>query len=217
MSAVFEGYERQYCELSSNLSRQCSAASSLDGGKQKKQKISEIKAGMDDGDTLIRKMELEARSLQASMKASLLVKLREYKTDLNNLKSELKRITSAANNNKDELLELGQADTLADHRGRLVMSTERLNQSSERIKESRRSMLETEELGAAILQDLHQQRQSLLHAHNTLHGVDDNIDKSKKILTAISRRMSRNKWILGSFMAAIVLAIIVILTIKLSR
>ncbi|XP_057728544.1 vesicle transport v-SNARE 11-like isoform X2 [Arachis stenosperma] len=216
MSAVFEGYERQYCELSSNLSRQCSAASSLDG-EQKKQKISEIKAGMDDGDTLIRKMELEARSLQASMKASLLVKLREYKTDLNNLKSELKRITSAANNNKDELLELGQADTLADHRGRLVMSTERLNQSSERIKESRRSMLETEELGAAILQDLHQQRQSLLHAHNTLHGVDDNIDKSKKILTAISRRMSRNKWILGSFMAAIVLAIIVILTIKLSR
>ncbi|XP_025680723.1 vesicle transport v-SNARE 12-like isoform X2 [Arachis hypogaea] len=216
MSAVFEGYERQYCELSSNLSRQCSAASSLDGGKQKKLKISEIKAGIDDGDTLIRKMELEARS--ASMKASLLVKLREYKTDLNNLKSELKRITSATNN--DELLELGQADTLVssnDHRERLVMSTERLNQSSERIKESRRSMLETEELGAAILQDLHQQRQSLLHAHNTLHGVDDNIDKSKKILTAISRRMSRNKWILGSFMAAIVLAIIVILTIKLSR
>ncbi|KAL1288790.1 hypothetical protein AAHE18_20G009500 [Arachis hypogaea] len=216
MSAVFEGYERQYCELSSNLSRQCSAASSLDG-EQKKLKISEIKAGIDDGDTLIRKMELEARS--ASMKASLLVKLREYKTDLNNLKSELKRITSATNN--DELLELGQADTLAvssnDHRERLVMSTERLNQSSERIKESRRSMLETEELGAAILQDLHQQRQSLLHAHNTLHGVDDNIDKSKKILTAISRRMSRNKWILGSFMAAIVLAIIVILTIKLSR
>ncbi|KAL4274466.1 vesicle transport v-SNARE 11-like [Arachis ipaensis] len=215
MSAVFEGYERQYCELSSNLSRQCSAASSLDG-EQKKLKISEIKAGIDDGDTLIRKMELEARS--ASMKASLLVKLREYKTDLNNLKSELKRITSATNN--DELLELGQADTLVssnDHRERLVMSTERLNQSSERIKESRRSMLETEELGAAILQDLHQQRQSLLHAHNTLHGVDDNIDKSKKILTAISRRMSRNKWILGSFMAAIVLAIIVILTIKLSR
>ncbi|XLR08503.1 hypothetical protein S83_036441, partial [Arachis hypogaea] len=50
----------------------------------------------------IRKIKLEARSLQESMKASLLVKLREYKTNLNNLKSELKRITSAANNNDDE-------------------------------------------------------------------------------------------------------------------
>ncbi|QHO27898.1 Vesicle transport v-SNARE [Arachis hypogaea] len=58
-------------------------------------------------------MELEARSLQASMKAYLFVKLKEYETDLNNLKSELKRITSVANNNNDELLELGQADTLA--------------------------------------------------------------------------------------------------------
>lgn len=48
------------------------------------------------------------------------------------------------------------------------MTTERLNQSTDRIKESRRTMLETEELGVSILQDLHQQRQSLLHAHNTV-------------------------------------------------
>lgn len=48
------------------------------------------------------------------------------------------------------------------------MSTERLSQSSNRIKEGRRTMLETEELGVSILQDLHQQRQSLLHAHDTV-------------------------------------------------
>lgn len=49
-----------------------------------------------------------------------------------------------------------------------MVSTERLNQSSDRIKDGRRTMLETEELGVSILQDLHQQRQSLLHAHNTV-------------------------------------------------
>lgn len=32
MSEVFDGYERQYTELSANLSRQCTAASGLDGG-----------------------------------------------------------------------------------------------------------------------------------------------------------------------------------------
>lgn len=48
------------------------------------------------------------------------------------------------------------------------MSTERLNKSSDRIKESRRTMLETEELGVSILQDLSSQRQSLLHAHDTV-------------------------------------------------
>ncbi|RYQ97374.1 hypothetical protein Ahy_B08g093422 [Arachis hypogaea] len=127
-------------------------------------------------------MKLEARSLQANMKASLLIKLREYKTDLNNLKSEPKRITSAANNNNDELLELGQADTLA------------VGEQEKHDGNRGAWCLHPPRFASATL----------------LHGVDDNIDESKKILTAISKRMSRNKWILGSFMVAIVLAIILI-------
>ncbi|XP_028753679.1 vesicle transport v-SNARE 13-like isoform X1 [Neltuma alba] len=222
MSQVFEGYERQYCELSANLSRKCTAASALNGAEQKKQKLSDIKDELDEADTLIRKMDLEARSLQPNIKATLLAKLREYKTDLNTLKNEVKRISSTNTNlaARDELLESGDADALMvsnDQKGRLLMSTERLNQSADRIKASRKTMLETEELGVSILQDLHQQRQSLLHAHQTLHGVDDNISKSKKILSSMSKRMSRNKWIVGSFIIAVVLAILLILYFKLTR
>ncbi|KAM7280408.1 hypothetical protein ACFE04_007542 [Oxalis oulophora] len=207
MSEVFEGYERQYCELSANLSKKCTSASLLNG-EQKKQKLSEVKSGLDDAESLIRKMDLEARSLPPNVKAVLLAKLREYKSDLNNLKSEVKRITLGNLNAsaRDELLESGMADTLtasADQRSRLMFSTDRLNQSGDRIKESRRTMLETEELGVSILHDLHGQRQSLLHAHNTLHGVDDNIGKSKKILTNMSRRMSRNKWIIGGIVGVL--------------
>lgn len=219
MSEVFEGYERKYCELSANLSKKCTSASLLDG-EQKKQKISEIKAGIDEAESLIRKMDLEARSLQPNVKAVLLVKLREYKSDLNNLKSEVKRLSSGNPNQaaRDELLESGMADALtvsAEQRARLMMSTERLNKSSERVRESRRTMLETEELGVSILQDLHQQRQSLLHADNTLHGVDDNIGRSKRILTNMSRRMGRNKWIIGAIIVVLVLAIALILYFKL--
>ncbi|KAK4402278.1 Vesicle transport v-SNARE 13 [Sesamum angolense] len=158
MSQVFEGYERQYCELSANLSKKITSASLLDG-EQKKQKVSEIKGGFEDAVAL----------------------------------------------------------ASADQRTRLMMSTERLNQSSDRIRESRKTMLETEELGVSILQDLHQQRQSLLHAHNTLHGVDDTISRSKKVLTNMSRRMSRNKWIIGSIITVLVFAIILILYFKLTH
>uniref|UniRef100_A0A0A9GWC0 Vesicle transport v-SNARE 13 n=1 Tax=Arundo donax TaxID=35708 RepID=A0A0A9GWC0_ARUDO len=221
MSEVFEGYERQYCEASASLSRKCTGASALDGEK-KKQKLSEIQSGMEEAESLLRKMDLEARSLQPSVKAGLLAKLREYKSDFTNLKSELKRISApnAKQATREELLESGMADTLAvstDQRGRLLMTTERLNQSTDRIKESRRTMLETEDLGASILQELHQQRQSLLHAHDTLHGVDDNIGKSKKILAAMSKRMDRNKWIIGGIIATLVLAILIILYFKLTH
>lgn len=63
----------------------------------------------------IRKMDLEARSLQPSVKAVLLAKLREYKSDLNNLKREIKRITSPDANQaaREELLESGMADVHA--------------------------------------------------------------------------------------------------------
>lgn len=59
-------------------------------------------------------MDLEARSLQPNVKAALLAKLREYKSDLNNLKSEIKRIVSGNLNAaaRDELLESGMADAL---------------------------------------------------------------------------------------------------------
>lgn len=103
----------------------------------------------------------------------------------------------------------------SNQRERLLMSTDRLNQSSDRIKESRKTMLETEELGVSILEDLHQQRQSLLNANNTLHGVDENIGKSRKILTAMSRRMSRNKWIIGCIIVVLLIAIALVLYFKL--
>ncbi|KAL6547864.1 Vesicle transport v-SNARE 12 [Orobanche hederae] len=83
MSQVYEGYERQYCELSANLSRKCNSGAALPDGDKNKQEVSELQAGLDDADVLIRKMDLEARSLQPSVKATLLAKLREYKAVLN--------------------------------------------------------------------------------------------------------------------------------------
>lgn len=61
----------------------------------------------------IRKMDLEARSLQASVKAMLLAKLREYKSDLSKLKKEFKRLTSpdADQTAREDLLESGMGDT----------------------------------------------------------------------------------------------------------
>ncbi|MCD7456976.1 Vesicle transport v-SNARE 12 [Datura stramonium] len=218
MSEVFEGYERQYCELSVNLSRKCNSAALLADGEPKKQQISELKVGLDDADVLIRKMDLEARSLQPSLKAALLAKLREYKSDLNKLKKEVNKLALTGANQAARDLESGMMDphaASANQRERLAMSTERLDQSSDRIRESRRTALETEELGVSILGDLHQQRETLLHSHKKLHGVDDAIDKSKKILTSMSRRISRNKWIVGSVIGALILAIIIILYFKL--
>lgn len=219
MSEVFEGYERQYCELSVNLSRKCNSASTLPDGAQRNQQLSELNAALNEADALIRKMDLEARSLQPSLKATFLAKLREYKADLNKLKKEVKRLALANPNQADheDLLEAGGYAASSNQRERLAMSTERLDRTTDRVRDSRRTALETEELGVSILEDLHHQRESLLNSHKKLHGVDDAIDKSKRILNAMSKRMSRNKWIVGSVIVVLVLAIIFILYFKLAH
>ncbi|CAK9232291.1 unnamed protein product [Sphagnum troendelagicum] len=219
MSEIFEGYERQYCEVSANLSRKCASVLSLHG-EEKKHKLSELKTGLDEAESLIRRMDLEARSLPPTQKAMLLAKLREYKSDLNNLKRDFKKSSSAYDPvaSRDELMESGMGEHVTsghDQRNRILMSTERLNQSGERIKESKRTLLETEELGVSILQDLHSQRQTLLHAHSTLHGVDDNIGKSRRILNSMGRQMNRNKWIMGSIISVLIMAIVLVIYVKL--
>ncbi|XP_006644264.1 vesicle transport v-SNARE 13-like [Oryza brachyantha] len=218
MGEVFEGYERQYCEISASLARKCTAASALQGEKLK-QKASEIKSGIDGAEGLIRNMDLEARNQQPSVRAGLLAKLREYKSDLNNLKGALKRVTTGntQQGSREELLESGMAETLgvsADQKSRLLRTTEKQNQTTDRIRDSHRTMLETEDLGVSLLQDLHQQRQRLIHAHDTLDNVDDNIGKSRRIMGAMVRRMDRNKWIIGFIITLLVLAILVILYFK---
>jgi vesicle transport through interaction with t-SNAREs protein 1 len=111
MSEIFEGYERQYCELSANLSRKCTSILALHG-EEKKHKLSELKTGLDEAESLIRRMDLEARSLPPTQKATLLAKLQEYKSDLNNLKREFKKVSSAQDPvaSRNELMESGMAD-----------------------------------------------------------------------------------------------------------
>lgn len=49
-----------------------------------------------------------------------------------------------------------------------------------------------------------------------LHGVDDNTDKSKKILSNMSRRMDKSKWILSTIAVLLIFVIILIVYFKLS-
>lgn len=50
-----------------------------------------------------------------------------------------------------------------------------------------------------------------------LHSVDDNVGKSRRILNSMTRRMSRNKWIMGSIIGVLILAIVLVIYVKVAR
>ncbi|KAM1679214.1 hypothetical protein ACFX15_038549 [Malus domestica] len=151
MSEVFEGYERQYCELSANLSSKCTAATAGDGG-------------------------------------AFLAKLRECITDLNNLKTQVKKITSPVANfaARHALLEPRIADSLTtsnDQRGRLLMTTEVESVDGQNQGE------EKSNAGNRGARGLNPPR---FASATRLHGVDESFSKSK-VLTAMTRSTEREQ------------------------
>jgi len=173
-------------------------------------------------------MDLEARSIaDDEAKAPLLMKLREYKGELGKLKREVREAIALAAtlDAREDLLnaserggaQLGNAQNHGDFsaRGQAMETTERLARTGERIKESRRALLETEDLGVSILQDLQGQRETIERSRETLHGADDAIGRSRKILSNMGRRARANKMVFYGVSGMLALALVLVLYYKL--
>lgn len=218
MSDVFTSYEREFDELSASIRKKTQAAVSSTGGGRRS-RLEEVDAEISEADALIRRMDLEARSLGPSDKQPLLIKLRTYKSDLSTLKKEAKEAKTAGGASaRNELF--GDAEDPfsygegAGQRERLLNTTARLDRTSERIKAGKQQLLETEELGTDIMRQLHSQRETIIHARDTLHGADDNITKSRKVLSSMARRFFQNKLIMYGIILMLISAISLIIYFK---
>mmetsp|Transcript_8409 Transcript_8409/g.27933 ORF Transcript_8409/g.27933 Transcript_8409/m.27933 type:complete len:227 (+) Transcript_8409:266-946(+) len=222
-SAIFREHEAEYCELSAAISRKAGGVPSL-AGEDRKQRMVEIETDIAEAEALLRRMDLEARSLPPAAKTPLLGKLRDYKEDLNRVKREVKSSASASASasheaRRDALLsraELGGIDSgSGSQRERLLDATERSRQTSDRIAQGKRTLLETEEIGVSVLQTLHGQRAQIVNARDTLHDADDHIGKSRRLLSVMARRAVMNKVILAGVILMLLGCIIAVLYFKL--
>ncbi|KIY98299.1 Vesicle transport v-SNARE 13 [Monoraphidium neglectum] len=160
-------------------------------------------------------MDMEARSLPADKARSLASKVKEYKADLASLREQLKQAAATAGASDAARAELGLGgdyySTSAGQRDRMLQSTERLQKTSERLQLGKQQLAETEELGVTILGDLARQRETIVHARDTLHGADDNISKARRVLSSMSKRVIANKIIMFGISAFLLLGIILII------
>lgn len=214
---MFHQYENEYCAKSTDLSRQILSISSL-SGDMRRRKIAEVGTGLRDADSVIKRMDMEARSLPAEHSRTLLVKVKEYRGDLTALRDQLKANSTAPSGGDAARMELGLGpdyySSTTGQRERMLGATERLQKTSNRLQVGKQSLLQTEELGTQILTDLARQRDTITHARDTLHSADDNITKARKILTSMSRRVWQNKLIMFGIAAFLVMAIALIVWAK---
>lgn len=135
-------------------------------------------------------MKMEKASIPAASKTKVAQRLRNHETDIDSLKRTLASKSSdrAALFGSRYRDEPGAGDEQLEQRQQLLSGTDRLNRSSNRLRESQRIAGETEQIGAGTLSDLARQRETLEHTRGTLLESESYTDRSIKTLRGMARR-----------------------------
>jgi len=134
-------------------------------------------------------MRLEKSNIPANLKSKFNARFRNFETDLDTTKRKLEGYT----NDRSKLFgarytDNPDSDAQLEQRQQLLSGTDRLNRSSNRIRESQRIALETEQIGASTLGDLHQQREQITNTRTRLLESESYTDRSIKTLRGMARR-----------------------------
>ena len=155
-------------------------------------------------DDLIKQMSLEARSVgDASVKRSLLDKVRKYKERYQSLVQESERqgllgsSSGGPSSQRERMLLRQNEDSLA--------------QQNETLERARRTMEETEAVALEITEELGQNREKLISAHGRIREVSGLTGRARRILQSMSQRAVQQKLILYGVAVALVLGFLVLL------
>ncbi|RIA82023.1 vesicle transport v-SNARE protein N-terminus-domain-containing protein [Glomus cerebriforme] len=193
-SELFESYENDFTQVSASIGVKINNTIPSQAGEKRKATIRAAEREIEEAEEIVSQMEMELLNLPQSIRSRFQAKTRTHKSDLDKLKRDLKRASSRVSGptDREELLAGANGTDLdsasMDQRARLLTGTERLADSSRRLQDSHRIALETETIGANVLEDIRRQREQILHSRNTLMEADSYIDKAQRTLKGMARR-----------------------------
>jgi len=211
----FGGYEAELKLVQADLSQQIEQIKETTG-EPRKAAISRAERALEEADELIGQMRLEKSNIPVNLKSKYNAKFRNFESELDSAKRKLQQYT----NDKAKLFgarytdDPEQGDAQLEQRQQLLSGTDRLNRSSNRLRESQRIALETEQIGAGTLSDLHRQRETIEHTRVTLLDSEGYTDRSIKTLRGMARRMATNRIITIAIITVLVLLIIAVIWSK---
>ncbi|KAF6072384.1 Snare region anchored in the vesicle membrane C-terminus family protein [Candida albicans] len=151
-------------------------------------------------------------------KSSYNAKIRNYRTELDTVTVTYNKLLDAQD--KVELFGSNRytddSGDSSEQRKQLLSNNSSLERSSQRLHDSQRIAMETENIGSNILNDLRSQREQINGARNTLSQADNYVDRSVQTLKTMGRRLTANKFISYGIIAVLILLIFLVLFSKFS-
>nr|CAD7461237.1 unnamed protein product [Timema tahoe] len=94
---------------------------------------------------------------------------------------------------------------------RLLDNSERIERTGHHLNAGYRIILETEEIGSQVLQDLHSQRETIQKSRSRLRETDAELGRSSRLLSGMIMRSIQHRFVL--FGVAVVFIIVIVLGI----
>ncbi|KAF2005281.1 V-snare-domain-containing protein [Amniculicola lignicola CBS 123094] len=210
----FSSYEAELKLVQADLSQQLDEIPELNG-EPRKAAINKAQRALEEADELLGQMRLEKSNIPANLKSKINGRLRNFEHDYDSAKRKL------ASFNDDKRALFGSrytdnptTDDQLEQRQQLLSGTDRLGRSTGRLRESERIALETEQIGASTLGDLHRQREQITHTRGVLLESETYTDRSIKTLRGMARRMATNRIITIAIITVLVLLIFAVIFSK---
>ena len=210
---VFDAYESEYLKLTKAAATDVELVDQLLPGAEREKTAARAGKSIADAEEIVESMQLEARSLSGEARQQLVAQAKDYKNGIVALKQKLKAASTSSRAQEAQRAELlrGADPTLrmeADsQRDRLMANTDRLNRGTDKLRAAAQIALETEEVGASIMQDLESQRATIEHARGTLAGASRGLDRSRRLLQGMGRRAMQNRILMVVIIFVLILMI----------
>lgn len=172
-------------------------------GEERKQITAEIERDVDEVRQALFEMEAEARAAPGSYRTSMNSRIRAHNDKLAKLSQRLRvsntnsDLAAASPNPFSDRGAYSQNRAVDDAVRRTVQQgAEILERTSQSIYRSTQVAIETEEIGAGVIQELGTQREVLTRTHQRLGDTDAELSRSRRILRSMARVALTNKLVL---------------------
>lgn len=219
-SELLASYEADFKLTQADISQKLEQIPDLQG-EPRKAAIRAAERAVDEADEIIGQMTLELSNIPSALRNKIKPRLRNYTHDLDVSRHTLLQLSQ--NSDRATLFNgrgggggrgNSSGDAVADQRQQLLSGTDRLERSSQRLRDSQRLANETEGIGASILGDLYAQRSQIENTHDTLNDSERYLDRSIKTLRGMARRMATNRIITIAIITVLVLLIMAVIVSK---
>lgn len=138
-------------------------------------------------------MRLEKQNIPTNARASINPRIRNHESDIDSCKRKLKSLATDksalfGSRYRDDDDSSNPRDQQLEQRQQLLSGTDRLDRSSQRLRDSQRIANETEGIGRDTLADLQIQRETIQHTRATMLESEGYVDRSVKTLRGMARR-----------------------------